>query len=61
MKLLGIVLVFAGGLIPAAGLTLTGSTGARLLLAILGIVIAAAGVLGVLNPVHQKSAVWRRS
>jgi hypothetical protein len=59
MKLLGVVLVFAGGLIPAAALTLTNSMGARLFLAILGIVIAGVGILGVLNPVHQKSAVWR--
>jgi predicted phage tail protein len=61
MKILGVLLAFAGGLIPAVGLTLTQSVSARMFLAILGIAVALGGILGVLNPVHQKSAVWRRS
>ncbi len=61
MKLLGVVLVLAGGLIPAVSVTITQSMGARLILTLVGITLALVGVLGVLNPVHQKTAVWRRN
>jgi hypothetical protein len=59
MKLVGLLLAFAGWLIPVVGLTVTSSNAARLFLCVLGIAVSLFGILGVLNKTHQKHAIWK--
>jgi hypothetical protein len=59
MKLIGIVFVLAGWLIPIAGLPLTQSLTARFILTLVGIAITLAGIIGFLNKAHLKHAVWK--
>jgi uncharacterized membrane protein len=60
MKLLGILLVLAGWLIPVVGINLTASNGARLFLALIGIAVCLVGILGVLNKAYVREAIWKR-
>jgi hypothetical protein len=59
MKIVGVLLVIAGWLIPVVALALTQSNTTRLVLTILGIAITLVGILGVLNKAHLKHAIWR--
>ncbi len=60
VKLIGLLLVLAGWLLPILTLTAVQSTGARLFLSLLGIAISLVGILGVLNKVHLKDAIWKK-
>ena len=59
MKLVGILMVFGGWLLPVVALTLTQSNTIRLILALVGIAITLVGIMGVLNKAHMKDAVWK--
>jgi hypothetical protein len=59
MKFVGILLALAGWLLPVVTLPLTQSLTARFILAVLGIAISLAGILGVLNKAHLKHAIWK--
>ena len=59
MKLIGVLMVLVGWLLPIVALTLTQSLTARFVLALLGIVITLVGIMGVLNKAHLKNAVWK--
>jgi hypothetical protein len=59
MKIVGILVVLAGWLLPIVGLTLTQSLTARFILALLGIAITLVGIIGVLNKAHLKHAIWK--
>jgi hypothetical protein len=59
MKLMGIVLVIAGWLIPVISLAETQSNTVRLVMAMIGIAITLVGILGVLNRAHLKHAIWK--
>ena len=61
VKLIGVLLVLVGWLLPILTLVLVQSTGARLFLSLLGIAISLAGILGVLNKAHLKDAVWKKA
>ena len=60
VKLIGVLLVLVGWLLPILTLTAVQSTGARLFLSLLGIAISLVGILGVLNKVHLKDAIWKK-
>ena len=60
MVVVGLVVTLAGWLLAVASLTLSDSAGGRLGIVLAGIVISLAGILGVLNPVYQKNAIWKR-
>ena len=60
MRLVGVLLVAFGWLLPVVGLTMASSTGARMFLCILGIGITLFAILSVLNKVHMKTAVWKQ-
>lgn len=60
MKLMGILVVLAGWLIPVVGLNVTSSNGARFLLAVLGIALSIFGILGMLNKAYLKEAIWKK-
>jgi hypothetical protein len=59
MKLVGILLVLGGWLLPVIGLTMTESLGARFVLSGIGLIISLVGILGVLNVAHLKEAIWK--
>lgn len=60
MKLLGVVLAVFGWALPVMALSWTSSTGVRLVLCVIGILISLTGILGVLNKAHQKDVIWKR-
>jgi hypothetical protein len=59
MKLLGLGMALLGWLIPVGALTMTQSTAARMVVALLGIAISLVGILVVLNKAHLKNAIWK--
>jgi hypothetical protein len=59
MKIIGVLLVFAGWLVPIATLPLTQSLAARFILALAGISISLVAILVVLNKAHLKQAIWK--
>jgi hypothetical protein len=60
MAFAGVGIVLVGFIVAVASLGATGSTGVRLVLTLAGIAISLFGILGVVNPAYQKSAVWKR-
>jgi len=59
VKIIGLLLVLVGWLLPILTLGIAQSTAARMVLSLLGIAITLVGILGVLNKVHLKSAIWK--
>jgi len=59
MKITGLLLVIAGGLIPVLGLNFTSSNTARLILSLIGIAVSVVGILGVLNKAFLQHALWK--
>jgi uncharacterized membrane protein len=60
MKLIGILVVLAGWLIPVIGINVTASDGARFFLAVVGIAVSIFGILGILNKAYLKEAIWKK-
>jgi hypothetical protein len=60
MAFVGLIITLLGFVIAVASLGLTSSTGARLGLVLVGIVVSLVGALGVLNKAYQKDAVWNK-
>jgi uncharacterized membrane protein len=59
MKIVGVLVVLAGWLIPVVGVTITQSMSVRFALVLLGIAVTLFGIVGVLNRAHLKSAIWK--
>jgi len=59
MKIVGILVVLAGWLLPVVGITMTQSTSVRFVLTVVGIAVTLFGIFGVLNKIHLKSAIWK--
>ena len=59
MKIVGVLVVLAGWLIPVVGVTITQSTSVRFALVLLGIAVTLFGIVGVLNKAHLKIAIWK--
>jgi len=60
MKLIGVLLAVFGWLLPVVGLGMTSSTGARLVICIVGIGITLTAILRLLNKAHEREAVWKQ-
>ena len=58
MRILGLALAVIGWLI-AVGSVEVSSVGLQLFVALLGLLVALGGVLGVLNGAHLKEAIWK--
>jgi hypothetical protein len=58
MRLLGLFMAVLGWLIAVSSVELSG-TGLQALVAVIGILVTALGVLGALNSYHLKNAVWK--
>ena len=59
MRIVGILLVLAGWLIPVVGIAITQSRAARFVLVLFGIAVTLFGIVGVLNKAHLKNAIWK--
>ena len=60
VKLVGVLLILVGWLLPILTLTAVQSTGGRMFLSLLGIAISLVGILGVLNKFHLKDVIWKK-
>jgi hypothetical protein len=60
MGFVGVVITFMGFLLAASSVGIMSSTGGRLVLVLVGIVICLFGIIGVINPAYQKNAVWKK-
>ena len=60
MALGGLVITFAGFLIAASSVGVTGSTSGRLVMVLIGIAVSLGGIVGVLNPAYMKDAIWKK-
>jgi hypothetical protein len=58
MKVLGLVIAVIGWLIAVSSVELS-SAGLQTAVALLGLFVAAGGVLAVLNGAHLKEAIWK--
>ena len=59
MALVGLVMTLVGFALSALSVGLTSSTGGRLGLVLIGIVLCLFGFIGLINPAYQKNAVWK--
>jgi hypothetical protein len=60
MAWVGLVITLAGFAIAVASLGLSASTGGRLVLVLVGIVVSLAGIIGPINQAYMKNAIWKR-
>jgi hypothetical protein len=60
VKIIGLLVTFAGFLIAVASLPLSSSVGARLAIVIVGLAVSLFGIIGVMNPAYLKEAPWRK-
>jgi hypothetical protein len=58
MRIFGLILAVLGWFVAVLSTQVPG-VGAQLAVAILGFLIVAVGVIGVLNQFHLKSAIWK--
>ena len=59
MILIGILVTLLGFVISIFSLAL-GSVGARLVVVFLGLAVSLYGIMGVLNKVYLKKAIWKK-
>jgi hypothetical protein len=60
MALVGLVVTFAGFALAAASVGITSSTTGRLGMVLVGIALTLVGIIGLINPAYQKTAVWKK-
>ncbi|MGH7815246.1 MAG: hypothetical protein ACREQI_14730 [Candidatus Binataceae bacterium] len=59
MKLVGIIVILFGWFVAVSSV-LVGAVIAKLFIATLGFLIALFGIVGVLNPAHNATAIWKQ-
>ncbi len=60
MVFLGIAITLLGFLLAMLSPGLTSGTSGRLILAVAGLAISLAGIIGVINPAYLKNAIWKK-
>jgi len=60
MAFVGLSVVLLGFLLAAASLGITDSTTARLGIVVVGICVSLFGIMGIINPVYLKDAIWKK-
>jgi hypothetical protein len=60
MVLAGVVVTVLGFLLSLLSLGLTSSVGVRMAMALAGIAVSLAGILGLINPAYVRNAIWKR-
>lgn len=59
MPLVGLLVTLLGFIISVASLGM-GSTGIRMIMTLVGILVSLGGIFGMINPAYQKKAIWRK-
>jgi hypothetical protein len=60
MAFVGLSVVLLGFLLAATSLGITDSTTARLGIVLVGIGVSLFGIMGIINPVYMKDAIWKK-
>lgn len=60
MTFVGLAVTFLGFVIAFVSLGLTDSTGGRMGLVLVGIVVSLVGIMGVITPAYQRTWIWKR-
>ena len=60
MTFAGLAVTFLGFVIAFMSLGVTSSTGARMGMVLVGILVSLFGIMGVLTPAYQKRWIWKR-
>jgi len=60
MAIAGLIITLLGFLISVFSVSVSSSTGGRLVVVLIGIAVSLVGVIGVLNPAYMKNAIWRK-
>ena len=60
MIIAGVVVTLLGFLISVASVGVMSNMEGRLIMVLVGIAVSLFGILGILNPTYQKTAVWKR-
>jgi len=58
MRIVGLIVAVLGWFIAVLSTQVPG-VGAQLAVAVLGLIIAGVGVIGILNQAHLKQAIWK--
>jgi hypothetical protein len=60
MTYVGLAVTFLGFVIAFISLGVTDSTGGRMGMVLVGIVVSLVGIMGVITPAYQKTWIWKR-
>ena len=60
MAIVGLAVTLLGFLVAASSVGLTAANGMRLVIVLVGIALSLGGIMGLINPAYQKSAIWKR-
>jgi hypothetical protein len=60
MTFVGTAVTFLGFVIAFISLGVTDSTGIRMAMVLVGIVVSLFGIMGVITPAYQKTWIWKR-
>jgi hypothetical protein len=60
MTFVGLAVTLLGFVIAFVSLGVTGSTGARMGMVLVGIVVSLVGIMGVITPAYQKQWIWKK-
>ena len=60
MTLVGLAVTFLGFVIAFVSLGVTESTGMRLAIVLVGIVVSLIGIMGLITPAYQKSWIYKK-
>jgi len=59
MTFAGLVVTLLGFVIAFISLGVTGSTGGRMAMVLLGVLVSLVGIMGLLTPAYQKRWIWK--
>jgi hypothetical protein len=60
MTFVGLAVTLLGFVIAFISLGVTDSTGGRMGMVLVGIVVSLVGIMGVITPAYQKTWIWKR-
>jgi predicted phage tail protein len=61
MIYIGVLVTLLGFVLSVASVAIASGAGARLVIVLLGLSMSLFGIMGILNPVFLKNAIWRKS
>lgn len=61
MIFIGLLVTLLGFLLSVACLAISSNTSVRLVVVLIGIAVSLFGIIGILNPIYLKTAIWRKS